>query len=103
MGWSCTQKQTDTLDAISRACEPGTPTMMPYFIEWPTAGRDYGTPDDQMIPAELFKFVEGMAGARHVGRFYIAPDGSIPGRDVPAILARVLVSDGELKIQGIIK
>lgn len=90
MSWSCTQKQTETLDAISESCRPGKPTMRPYFIEWPTNGRDYGTPEDQMIPVELYRFREGEAGARHAGRFYIAPDGSIPGSDAPAILARTL-------------
>jgi hypothetical protein len=85
MSWTCTTAQARTLDAILLGARDT------YAVDWDTAGRAYGTPDDVMIPCELV----AVAGGRAVGTFYITPDGTIPGSEVACRTARDLKTIGE--------
>lgn len=87
MSWTCTAEQSKTLSAIVRGARER------YCIEYDTAGRDYGTPDDLMIPVELLAIVG--TSARELGRAYIAPDGTIPGADLACRTARDLKTIGD--------
>ena len=97
MSWTCTTEQAKTLEAIQTATKPGSGRQ--WLIEWDTDGRNYGTPDDLMLPCEL-SAITGNTARKLGGPFYIAPDGSIPGADIVSKTARELALIGQYELDA---
>lgn len=94
MSWSCTTKQGEAL----RLAVAGARSQ--YALDWDTAGRSYGTPDDIAVPVDVCALVgldlmTGEGVARPLGRVYVHPGGELTGDSVACRVVRDLIKIGE--------
>ena len=85
MSWSATAKQAETL----RLAAAGARSQ--YALDWDTAGRSYGTPDDIAVPVD----VVACATSHALGRVYVHPGGELTGDSVACRVVRDLIKIGE--------